>query len=59
VKPRSEIQKPHVFSHTWKIDPKISIYTKTSMIIDKFRCRTYLQQWNYSMELRERGKGKT
>jgi hypothetical protein len=25
--------KSHVFSHMWKIDPKINIYTKTSMII--------------------------
>jgi hypothetical protein len=25
----------HVFSHIWKIDPKINISTKTSMIIYK------------------------
>jgi hypothetical protein len=30
------------FSHMWKINPKINIYTKTSMIIYKLRCRTYL-----------------
>jgi hypothetical protein len=42
----------------WKIDPTTNIYTKTSMIIYKLRCRTRLLQWNYSMELRERGKGK-
>jgi hypothetical protein len=42
----------------WKIDPKINIYTETSMIIYKLSCRTHLQQWNYSMELREREKGK-
>jgi hypothetical protein len=29
------------FSHMWKIDPKINIYTKTSMIIYKLRSRTY------------------
>jgi hypothetical protein len=23
-------QKPHVFSHTWKIDPQINMYTKQS-----------------------------
>jgi hypothetical protein len=40
------------------IDPKINIYIKTSMIIYKLRCRTCLLSWNYSMELRERGKGK-
>jgi hypothetical protein len=26
----SETQKMHVFSHTWKTEPKINIYTKTS-----------------------------
>jgi hypothetical protein len=25
--------KGHVFSHMWKIDPKINIHTKTTMII--------------------------
>jgi hypothetical protein len=39
-KPGSETKKLHIFSHTWKIDPKINIYTKTSMIIYKLRCRT-------------------
>jgi hypothetical protein len=29
----SQDQKQHMFSHMWKIDPKINIYTKTSMII--------------------------
>jgi hypothetical protein len=38
--------------------PKINRYTKASMIIGKLRCRTCLQQWNYSMELREGRKGK-
>jgi hypothetical protein len=47
-----------MLSHTWKIDPKINIYTKTSMIIYKLRCRTCLYQWNYSMELGGRGRGK-
>jgi hypothetical protein len=32
----------HVFSHTWKIDPKINIYTKTSMITYTLRCRIWL-----------------
>jgi hypothetical protein len=40
------------------MDPKINIYTKTSMILYKLSCRTYLEQCNYSMELGERGKGK-
>jgi N-acetylmuramoyl-L-alanine amidase CwlA len=30
------------FSHMWKIDPKINIYTKTSMIMYKLRCRACL-----------------
>jgi hypothetical protein len=34
--------KSHIFSHTWKIDPKMNIYTKTKMIIYKLRCRTCL-----------------
>jgi hypothetical protein len=58
TKPGSETQKPYVFSHMWKIDPKINIYTKTSITIYKLTCRTCLKQWNCSMELRERGKGK-
>jgi hypothetical protein len=41
-----------------KIDPKIYIHTKTSMIMYKLSFRTCVQQWNYSMELREREKGK-
>jgi hypothetical protein len=28
------------------------------MIIYKFRCRKYLKQWNYSLEVGERGKRK-
>jgi hypothetical protein len=48
----------HGFSHMWKIDPKINIYTKTSMIIHKLICRSCLQYWNDSMALREGGKGK-
>jgi hypothetical protein len=34
--------KRHIFPHTGKIDPKINIYTKTSMIIYKLKCRTCL-----------------
>jgi hypothetical protein len=34
--------KSHMFSHMWKIDPKINIYTKPSMIIYKLRCRSCL-----------------
>jgi hypothetical protein len=34
--------KSQVFSHVWKIDPKINVYTKTSMFIYKLRCRTCL-----------------
>jgi hypothetical protein len=34
---QNQKQKRHVFSHTWKIDPKITIYAKTSMIIYKLR----------------------
>jgi hypothetical protein len=36
---QNQNQKRHVFSHTWKIDPKTKMCTKTSMIIYKFRCR--------------------
>jgi hypothetical protein len=46
------------FSQKWKIDPMINIYTKTSTIIYKLRSKTCLQQWNYSIEPWERGKGK-
>jgi hypothetical protein len=42
----------------WKMDSKINIYTKTSMIIYKLSYRTCLLQWNYYMELWEREKGK-
>jgi hypothetical protein len=31
----------HVFSHTWKIDPKINTYTKTSMVTYKLYCRMF------------------
>jgi hypothetical protein len=48
--------KSHIFSHMWKMDPKINIYTKTIIIICKFRLRACLLHWNYSMELGERGK---
>jgi hypothetical protein len=34
--------KRHVFSRMWKTEPKINIYTKTSMIIYKLICRTCL-----------------
>jgi hypothetical protein len=37
---------------------KMNIYTKTNMIIYNLIGRTCLYQWNYSMELGERGKGK-
>jgi hypothetical protein len=37
---QNQTQKPHVLFHRWKIDPKINIYTKTSVIIYKLRCRT-------------------
>jgi hypothetical protein len=49
--------KVHVFSLMWKIGTKINICTKTGMIMYKLRWRTCLLQWNYSMELGERGKG--
>jgi hypothetical protein len=42
VKSGLETQKTHVFFPMWKIDPKINIYTKTSIIIYKLRCRTCL-----------------
>jgi hypothetical protein len=47
-----------MFPHIWKIDPKINMCIKTNMIIYKLSCRTCLQQWNYPMELGERGKGR-
>jgi hypothetical protein len=52
-----ETQKTDVFSHTGKIDTKINIYKKY-MIMHKLNCRTYLFQWNYSIILGEREKGK-
>jgi hypothetical protein len=48
----------HAFSLTWKIDPNISIYTKTALIIYKLSCRTCLLQCNYFMELGAKEKGK-
>jgi hypothetical protein len=48
----------HVFYHQWKIDPKDKHIHKISMITYKLICRTCFQSWNYSMELREGGKGK-
>jgi hypothetical protein len=39
---KDQKHKSHVFSRMWKIDPKINIYTKTSMVIYKFRCKTCL-----------------
>jgi hypothetical protein len=52
----SQAQKHRVlvFSHMWKIDPKINIYTKTSMIIYKLRCRTSFLQWNSEKEGKEK-----
>jgi hypothetical protein len=38
----SETQQTHVFPHTGKTDPKINIYTKTSMIIYKLKCRMFV-----------------
>jgi hypothetical protein len=40
-KPGSESQN-HVFSHTWKLDPKINTYTKTSMIIYKLSYNMFI-----------------
>jgi hypothetical protein len=46
----------HVFPHMGKIDPKINIYTKTSMIICKLRCRTLSRAtlWNSGKEEKEK-----
>jgi hypothetical protein len=52
-KPGLGTQKMPVFSHMWKIDPKINIYTKTSMIIYKLRSRTC---YNSGTTLRNWGK---
>jgi 16S rRNA A1518/A1519 N6-dimethyltransferase RsmA/KsgA/DIM1 with predicted DNA glycosylase/AP lyase activity len=58
IKPGSERPRPHVFSHMWKIDPKEKHIHKTNIIMYKLICRTWLQYWNYSMELGRGGKGK-
>jgi hypothetical protein len=43
----------------WKTDPKINIYIKTSTIIyTNSDVKHVCNSGNYSMELRERGKGK-
>jgi hypothetical protein len=34
--------KDTCFCHMWKIDPKVNIYTKTSMIIYKLKSKTCL-----------------
>jgi hypothetical protein len=42
----------------WKIDPKINIYTKTSMVIYKLTCRTRFNSgtalWNSGEEGKEK-----
>jgi hypothetical protein len=48
-KPGLETQKLHVFSHTWKIYPKINMYTKISMISCKLSIE-HVCNSNYSME---------
>jgi hypothetical protein len=42
-KPGSDTRRPHDFSHTWKTEPKMNMYTKTSKIIYKLGCRTTLR----------------
>jgi hypothetical protein len=53
-KPGSERQRPQVFSHLWKIDPKDKHIHKASMIIYKLVCRTCLHSgatlWNLGKE---------
>jgi hypothetical protein len=53
-KPGSETQKLYVFSHSWKIDSKKSIYTKISMIIHEldveFICNSGTTLWNSESE---------
>jgi hypothetical protein len=41
--------KRHVLSHTWKIDPKIKIYTKTNIIYNsvvEHVCNSVTTLWN-------------
>jgi hypothetical protein len=39
--------KVHVFSHTWKVDPNLNMYTKTNMIIHKLICRTHVYMFRF------------
>jgi hypothetical protein len=36
---QAQKHKRHIFSHTWKIDPKINICTKTSMTIHRWEVK--------------------
>jgi hypothetical protein len=48
----------HVFSHRWKIDPKINIYTKTNMIytnsVAEHVCNSVTTLWKSGKERKEK-----
>jgi hypothetical protein len=54
---QAQKDKGHVFL-LYLVDPKDNHIHKNKTILYKLICRICLQQWNYSMELKERGKGK-
>jgi hypothetical protein len=57
-KPGSERKRPHVFSHTWKVDPKDKHIHKNKHDHTQTHIYNMFVTVNYSMELGERGKGK-
>jgi hypothetical protein len=57
-KPGSEGQRPHVFSHTWKIDPKDKSAQKQAWSHTNSYVERVCNSGNYSMELGEREKEK-
>jgi hypothetical protein len=53
----SERQRPHVFSHTWAIDPKDKHIHKTSSYINSYVAHVYNSRttlWNSAEEEKER-----
>jgi hypothetical protein len=51
-------QRPYVFSHMWKIDPKDKHSQENKHDHIHIYNRTCCQCWSYAMEVGRRGKGK-
>jgi hypothetical protein len=48
-----ETQRPHDFSHPWKTNPKINIYTKTNSDVEH-ACKSGTILWNSGKEGKEK-----